>query len=73
MIEKVIAAFFVSWVEISTQKYDLWCRDEKGVSMNVNLSSSQRVTAADQDDWQGKETAESETQDRGNFADNGRL
>ena len=37
MIEKVIAAFFVFWVEISTQMCGIWCKKEKGLSMNVNL------------------------------------
>ena len=63
MIEKVIAAFFVSWVEISTRNWKngrisstqnkilppiwkllfstrmwgIWCREEKGVSMDANL------------------------------------
>ena len=37
------------------------------------LSSSQRVTTADQDYWQGEKTAESKAQGRGNFVDNGRL
>ena len=63
MIEKVIAAFFVSWVEISTRNWKngrisstqnkilppiwklwfstqmcgIWCKKEKGLSMDANL------------------------------------
>ena len=37
MIEKVIAAFFVFWVEISTQMCGIWCKKEKGLSTNANL------------------------------------
>ena len=37
MIEKVIAAFFVSWVEISTRMCGIWCKKEKELSMDANL------------------------------------
>lgn len=47
----------------------LACADSVLIPVQAGISSGQRLTAADKNDWQGKEAVESRAQNRGDLID----